>query len=93
MVILNQQKSTSSTNSQHNYNLFFFCRASPPIPCTCTFFILHNDKTCFDFSENVIFFKHILFHVKSQKNPCPKRILVALDFPKEKYFFIPENVS
>ena len=79
MAILNQQKSmfvpvVRIVNIAFFY-FFFFCRASPPISCACTFFILQNDKTCYDFSENSDFLK---------KHPFSYKIAFStLHIPKE----------
>ena len=86
---------TSSTHGQHYFFLFFlFCRASPPILCACTFFILQNDKTCYDFFENNDPFKNVPFRVKSHfLHSISQKNFGDIKFSKRKDFFIPENVD
>ena len=61
----------------------------------CTFFILQNDKTCYDFSENSDFFlKNILFRIQLHFLPSiSQKNFGGIKFSERKQFFIPENVD
>ena len=98
MTILNQQKSTFVPIARIVNTIFSnfvpLCRASQPISCACTFFILQNDKTCYDFSKNSDFLKNILFRVKSHFLPSiSQKNFGGIKFSERKHFFIPENVD